>query len=319
MDTAATRLTVAHEETAKRLDTFLAGQLPLTRSRIQRLIDEGSITVNGRHEPRSYRVRPRDIVDVAIPPRSSGESLLPEPLPLTILYRDAHLVVVDKPAGMVVYPGPGHEGSTLLNAVLFHCGKLADIGGPLRNGVVHRLDRDTSGVMVIALDNDAYYDLVEQFKKKAVTREYAALVYGVLAQDSGEISLQIGRSRTDRTKMSTRTPRGKSALTTWRVLERFPNATLIRARLGTGRTHQIRVHLSAVGHPVLGDRTYGKKVSLEVQKRRVSFTRQMLHARTLGFAHPHTGRRMEFSTPLPEDMERAIAMLEKQKQEFRIQ
>jgi 23S rRNA pseudouridine1911/1915/1917 synthase len=318
MNTAVTRLTVPPEDAAKRLDIFLAAQTSLSRSQIQKHIDEGSVTVNGRQEPRSYRVRPQDAIEVVVT-RRTDETLLPEPLPVTILFRDAHLVVVDKPAGVVVYPGPGHERSTLLNAVLYHCGKLADIGGPLRNGVVHRLDKGTSGVMVIALDNDAYYRLIEQFRKRTVTREYIALVYGAFTQDSGEISLQIGRSAHDRKKMSTRTRRGRCALTTWSVLRRFANATLIRARLGTGRTHQIRVHLSAVGHPVLGDQTYGRKRSLMTGSLNVSFPRQMLHARTLGFDHPVTGQRMEFSSPLPQDMKKAIEILEKQNSEFRSQ
>jgi 23S rRNA pseudouridine1911/1915/1917 synthase len=231
-------------------------------------------------------------------------------MPITILYSDEHLVVVDKPAGLVVYPSAGHEQGTLMNAVLYHCGKTASIGGPLRPGVVHRLDKDTSGVMVVALSDEAYYGLIEQFRERRINRKYRVLVYGEIKADSGTIDLEIGRSSSDRKKMSTRTRRGKEALTRWRVLKRYGAATLIEARLGTGRTHQIRVHFSALGHPVLGDRVYGKKSSLDVRRRKIVFHRQMLHAETLGFTHPVRGEQLEFSSPPPSDMEECIRQLE---------
>jgi 23S rRNA pseudouridine1911/1915/1917 synthase len=212
---------------------------------------------------------------------------------------------------MVVYPAAGHSQGTLMNAVAFHCKKLASTGGPLRPGVVHRLDKDTSGVMVVALDDKAYYHLAEQFKQRAINRKYIALVYGNFIQDEGEIALKIGRSATDRKKMSTRVKTGREAVTKWKVLKRFHNATLMQAKLGTGRTHQIRVHFASIGHPVLGDRTYGKKTEIEKKgSGTIRFPRQMLHAEVLGFMHPQKGEYLEFSSPLPEDMKKGIAELE---------
>lgn len=198
-----------------------------------------------------------------------------------------------------------------MNALAYSIGKLATVGGPLRPGVVHRLDKDTSGVMVIAIDDNAYYDLVNQFKRRSITRRYIALVYGSLKEDRGEIIKPIGRSERERKKMTTVSKRGKEAVTRWRVLKRFKGATLIEVRLGTGRTHQIRVHFSSIGHPVLGDRTYGRKTEIVHDKKRIAFPRQMLHADTLGFNHPVTREYLEFSSPLPEDMEDAIRVLSK--------
>jgi 23S rRNA pseudouridine1911/1915/1917 synthase len=210
---------------------------------------------------------------------------------------------------MVVHPAAGHHSGTLLNAVLHHTGRLASIGGPLRPGVVHRLDKDTSGVIVVALSDKAYYDLVTQFKERSIYRRYRALVSGNLRDDSGVISLQIGRSPVDRKKMSTRVRKGKEALTAWTVKERFGVATLIEARLGTGRTHQIRVHFASIGRPVLGDSTYGKKTVIEKGGKKIVFPRQMLHAESLGFVHPITGVAVEFTVPLPEDMRTAVREL----------
>jgi len=229
---------------------------------------------------------------------------------LDILYKDDYLVTVNKPAGLVVYPSVGHSHGTLMNALYYHCRKLAAVGGPLRPGVVHRLDKDTSGVMVIALNDEVYYNLVEQFRKKTINKKYIALVYKNLTADEGEISLRIGRSLSDRKKMSTRVKKGKEAVTIWRVLERFGNATLIEVKLKTGRTHQIRVHFASMGHPVLGDKTYGKKVEIEIKGReKISFPRQMLHAELLGFIHPVTGKYLEFSASVPEDMSEKIKEL----------
>ena len=196
-----------------------------------------------------------------------------------------------------------------MNAVAYHSGKLASVGGPLRPGVVHRLDKDTSGIMVVALDDDAYYGLVEQFRRRTIDRRYKALVYGNLQKDRGEISLRIGRSESDRKKMSTRIKKGKEAITSWNVVERFRGATLIEAKLGTGRTHQIRVHFASIGHPVLGDLTYGRKTQLEADRRKIVFPRQMLHAELLGFTHPVNGHYMKFRSGLPEDMRQIIEAL----------
>jgi len=186
------------------------------------------------------------------------------------------------------------------------------VGGPLRPGVVHRLDKDTSGLMVVALDDAAYYSLADQFKQRTINRRYIALIYGNLKEDTGEIALRISRSESDRKKMSTSVRRGKEAVTRWKVLKRFNHAALIEAKLGTGRTHQIRVHFASVGHPVLGDRTYGKKVEVEVKaQKKIMFLRQMLHAERLGFSHPITSKHLEFSSPLPEDMAEKIEELQK--------
>lgn len=302
-------IVVNSSNAGQRLDTFLASKTSITRSQLQKLIEDGSVLVNSRIVSQNYRVKTNDVITLTISDKET-ESLIPEPIPLEILYKDDYLVVVNKPAGMVVYPSAGHNQGTLMNALSHHCKKLASVGRPLRPGVIHRLDKDTSGVMVVALNDEAYYNLVEQFRQRTITRRYIALVYGNLKEDKGEITLQIGRSESDRKKMSTRVKKGKEAITRWKVLERFGNATLIEARLGTGRTHQIRVHFASTGHPVLGDRTYGKKVELEVKaKKKIVFPRQMLHAELLGFIHPATGKYLEFSSPLPEDMTQEIKEL----------
>ncbi len=301
-------ITVLQSDIPERLDIFVSEKTGITRSQMQKLIKNGLVLVNKKIEDQNYKVKIDDNITVH-EPEEEKEILIPEPIPIKILYIDEHLVVVDKPADMVVYPAAGHNRSTLLNALAYHCKKLATIGGPLRPGVVHRLDKDTSGVMVVALDDAAYYDLVEQFQKRTINRKYVTLVYGNIKEDSGEIAMDIGRSASDRKKMSTRTRRGKEAVTRWRILKRFGPATLIEAKLGTGRTHQIRVHFAAIGHPVLGDKTYGKKTVIEIDRKKIVFPRQMLHAETLGFIHPITKEYIEFSSPLPEDMEECIRHL----------
>ncbi|HAK89399.1 MAG TPA: RNA pseudouridine synthase [Nitrospiraceae bacterium] len=305
-------INVLQPDASKRLDVFISEKTDITRSQVQKLIKEGRILVNNRSENPNYKVRVNDSITI-LRPVEEKEILIAEDIPIGILYKDPHLVVVDKPSGIVVYPAAGHDSGTLLNALAYRCEKLASIGGPLRPGVVHRLDKDTSGVMVVALDDKTYYDLAGQFKGRTINRKYIALVYGNIKDDSGKIAMDIGRSASDRKKMSTKTRRGKEAVTKWKVIERFGSATLIEAKLGTGRTHQIRVHFSAIGHPVLGDRIYGKKVEIEVKtagnKKKIVFPRQMLHAATLGFTHPVTGEYIEFSSPLPEDMEECIKEL----------
>jgi len=303
-------IAITEEEAGERVDTFLAGKTGITRSQIQKRIEKGDVLVNGKPVSQNYRIKSNDRISVT-EIAEKYEGLIPENIPIHILCKNDAFIVVDKPAGMVVYPAAGHSQGTLMNAVAYHCKKLAATGGPLRPGVVHRLDKDTSGVMVVALDDKAYYHLTEQFKQRTINRKYIALVYGNFVQDEGEIALKIGRSATDRKKMSTRVKTGREAVTKWKVLKRFHNATLIQAKLGTGRTHQIRVHFASIGHPVMGDRTYGKKI--EVEKKRsgtIRFPRQMLHAEILGFLHPRSGDYMEFLSPLPDDMARGIAALE---------
>lgn len=298
------------EGAGKRLDLLVSELSGLTRSQVQRLIEKGLLTVNGNPTKANYKAHADDLVHLSLV--EGREELLPEDLQLNVLFCDDFLIVVNKPAGMVVYPAAGHTSGTLMNAIAFHAAKLASIGGPLRPGVVHRLDKDTSGVMVIALEDRTYYDLVEQFRERTMNRRYRAIIYGTLKENSGEISLNIGRSESDRKKMSTHSKRGKKAVTTWKVIERFHRATLIEAKLGTGRTHQIRVHFASIGHPVLGDKTYGSKTSLELGKSKITFPRQMLHAELLGFTHPISKEYLEFRTPVPHDMEKKIRELRNQ-------
>ncbi|TAN44561.1 MAG: RluA family pseudouridine synthase [Nitrospirae bacterium] len=292
---------ILYEDVSKRLDFFVSERAGTTRSQAQKLIKDGSVLVNGNTESPNYRTKLSDTIEVNRPEEGT-EGLVPENIPLNILHMDGHVVVVDKPAGMVVYPAAGHGSGTLMNALAYHCDKLASVGAPLRPGVVHRLDKDTSGVMVVALSDDVYYNLVGQFRERTINRVYKALVFGDFKGDSGVIEKSIGRSDSDRKRMSTRGRRGKPAFTTWRVIKRFGHATLIAAKLGTGRTHQIRVHFAAIGHPVLGDDTYGRKTSLQIGKSRIDFPRQMLHAETLGFTHPATGDYLEFEAGMPDDM-----------------
>jgi 23S rRNA pseudouridine1911/1915/1917 synthase len=293
---------VQTSEAGDRIDIFLTKKTGITRSQIQKLITSGRVVVNGKDVGQNYRLKARDLISISVPEKET-EGLIPEPIPIDILFEDEHIVVVNKPAHMVVYPAAGYTHGTLMNALSYHCKKLATVGRPLRPGVVHRLDKDTSGVMVIALDDNAYYNLVEQFRQRTIQRRYVALIYGDLRNEEGKIASKIGRSESDRKKMSTRMKSGKEALTRWKVIERFNNATLIEVRLETGRTHQIRVHFASIGHPVIGDRTYGKKVEiLSISNRKIRFPRQMLHAGLLGFVHPVNGEYLEFSKPMPEDM-----------------
>lgn len=300
-------LKIRDKDSGQRIDVAASSLSGFTRSQVHRLIEKDLLTVNNLPTKPNYRTRPGDIIHISI--SDEVQKIVPEDLPVTIRYTDRSIVVLDKPPDMVVYPAAGNWSGTVMNAVAFHCEKLASVGGPLRPGVVHRLDKDTSGVMVIALNDHDYYQLVEQFRERTIKRVYKTLVYGILKNNRGEISLHIGRSESDRKKMSVRTRKGKEAVTTWNVLERFQNATLVEAVLRTGRTHQIRVHFATVGHPVLGDKVYGKKTFMETGQQKIHFPRQMLHAELLGFAHPVTGQYMEFTSEIPEDMTEAIRKL----------
>jgi 23S rRNA pseudouridine1911/1915/1917 synthase len=308
MDRRLIRIKTTPLDEGRRLDIFLSEKSGLTRSQVKKLIEAGKAHLKGKKLKPGDLVRPGMEIELEEPQIEAGR-LIPEPIPINILFRDDYIAVVDKPAGMVVYPAAGHVRGTLMNALAFHVKKLATIGAPLRAGVVHRLDKDTSGVMVVALDDKAYYGLLEQFRERTIKRAYTALIYGSPKEDEGAISLKIGRSEADRKKMSTKVKRGREALTRWRVLRRFKGATLIEARLGTGRTHQIRVHLAALGHPVLGDKVYGKKTFIEADKKKIHIPRQMLHAKVLGFIHPITGAEMEFESPVPQDMKEILRIL----------
>ncbi|MCX8027670.1 MAG: RluA family pseudouridine synthase [Thermodesulfovibrionales bacterium] len=307
-DTEIQHIFVSLEDRPKRLDVFLAEKTGKTRSSIQRLIETQKITVNNKAVYCSYKPKTGDKISI-ITEIQQETTLLPEPLDIKIHYQDDYIVVVDKPAGMVVYPCIGHKSGTLLNAVYYHCRKLANAGLPLRPGVVHRLDMDTSGVMVVAIDDSAYYKLVEYFKKRQIERLYKCIVYGRIKADTGEICYHIGRSEHDRKRMSIKTKRGKEAITTWRVIEGFENATFLGIKLGTGRTHQIRVHMASIGHPVLGDKVYGKKMQIMKGKKTYTLQRQMLHAEYLAFTHPITGQGLGFQSQLPKDMQDCLDFL----------
>lgn len=298
------------EVSGLRLDRYLSGleKLSFSRSQIQRLIREGSITINGKSVKPNHKVQTGEEVVVIIPPPQPLE-VLPEDIPLDIYYEDGSVIVVNKPPGMVVHPAAGNWRETLVNALLFHCKNLSGIGGKIRPGVVHRLDKDTSGLLVFAKDDNAHRDLSRQISDRLVKRRYLAVVLGDL-EGEGRIKTPIGRAITDRKKMSVRTTKGREAITRYRVLDRFGQVTLLELTLETGRTHQIRVHLSHIKHPVLGDSVYGgspSKIKDPVFK--IPVKRQMLHAETLGFSHPETGEYIELSCPLPEDMKKVLGTL----------
>lgn len=307
-----TELIVTAGESPKRLDVFLANREPdLSRSALQRLIADGRITINGLAVKPSQKIKPGDKIALDIP-RPEPLTLTPEPIPLDILFEDDALLVLNKQAGLVVHPAPGHWSGTLVNALLYHFetpeGSLSTIGGKERPGLVHRLDKETSGVMVVAKNDQAHRSLANQFKHHSITRVYEALAWGTLKKSEGVIELAIGRDTKERKKFSARTTNPKASATGYKVVQRLgKQATLLELRPRTGRTHQIRVHLAALGHPVLGDPTYGgRKVKALGQ---VTIPRVMLHARTLGFVHPSTGRPLEFTAPRPPDMEEIIQAL----------
>ena len=307
--TAKKDLVVNESDAAQRIDAFAANSTGMSRTRAAGLVEDGLVLVNGKCVKPSAKLRLGDAVSITLPESSPDDTLIPEDIPLKILFQDEHLVVIDKPAGLVVYPAAGHRSGTLLNALRYLVGPLSAPGGPLRPGVVHRLDKDTSGVMVVALDDASYYSLVEQFRARTIQREYRALVLGCPRANEGQIDAQIGRSTADRKKMSIHSQRGKEARTSWKLLRKLNGAGFVSAKLGTGRTHQIRVHFLSLGHPVLGDRTYGEKTTIMYNNKRISFPRQMLHAASLGFQHPVSNEWMSFESPLPADMKKALTEL----------
>ena len=285
------RFEVTAADAGPRLDQYLAARLPdLSRSRIQALIKSGHIARNGSAVRASDTARAGDILAVTIPPPVAVETLAQD-IPLDVVFEDDDFIVIDKPAGLVVHPAAGNPDGTLVNALLHHCRALSGIGGELRPGIVHRLDKDTSGCLVAAKNDVAHRALVRQFAGREVTKIYLALVAGKPAHESGAIEAAIGRHPVHRQKMAV-LARGRAAKTSWRSRGAVPGGTLIECTLHTGRTHQIRVHLKHLGHPVLGDAVYGK---------RGAFPRQMLHAWRLGFAHPRTGGRVNFESPIPAD------------------
>lgn len=296
------RFRAASADAGIRLDKFLLKQSPdLTRSRIQNLIRAGKVRIGDRPGIPHTKVHPNDEIVLEIPPAETSE-IRGEEIPLDILFEDPHLLVLNKPAGLVVHPAPGHKEGTLVNALIHHCGGLAQIGGVERPGIVHRLDKDTSGVMVVAKTDRAYRSLSDQIKNRTLERIYLAVVRGHLKKKSGTIETEIGRHEKDRKRMSVRPRKGRVAVTSYRVIEEFPDHSLVEAKLGTGRTHQIRVHFTYLGHPMIGDLTYGRAHSPWIG-------RQALHAHVLRFKHPEDGRPIECNAPLPPDMENLIRNL----------
>ncbi len=298
-----------------RLDQFLARHTQFSRARLQRWLKAGLILVNGRVEPAKYQVRTGDCVTVQVPPPEPSP-LTPEARPLDVVFEDQDIIVINKPPGLVVHPGAGNRGGTLLNALLAHCPELTDIGDVSRPGLVHRLDKDTSGLMAVAKTALAHEGLVRQFQARQVEKTYVALVWGRFHVKVGEIAKDIGRHPSERRKMSVHARRGKPAATRWRVLKEFtPPLTLVELKPKTGRTHQIRVHLASLGHPVVGDAAYGGGTARlqdqpKLQDLKPLVTRQLLHAWKLGFTHPRTGETMAFEAPLPEDFQAVVDKLE---------
>ncbi len=311
MDGVTHHFTVEPERAGERLDTYLAAQrLPFTRSQLKRRIDDGEVTVNGEAGKPGRKLRAGDVVAFAPPPAVPVE-LVAEALPLRVLHEDRWLIVVDKPAGMVVHPAAGNPSGTLVNALLAHCTDLSGIGGELRPGIVHRLDKDTTGVLVATKDDETHAAMGALFKKKDLLRRYVAVVAPAPPTPSGTIRTLYGRHPTQRKLFTSRVAQGKPAVTHWRVRERFGDrAALVECRLETGRTHQIRVHLSEHGFAVVGDRTYGKlprDPGLRALAEQLG--RQALHAELLSFRHPRTGETLELSAPPPPDFQALVEAL----------
>lgn len=305
-------------QASERLDRFLARSLAeLSRSQLKKLVDDQLVTVDGQRVKAGSKLRGGETIAVTIPEADPVEAIA-EDLPLEILYEDSDLIVVNKAAGMVVHPACGHASGTLVNALLFHCHDLSGIGGELRPGIVHRLDKDTSGVMVATKNDLTHNHLAAQFKAHTIQRRYLALVHGQVEKNRGTVDAEIGRHPTQRKKMSTHTRSGRRAVTHWKVLRRYDadRMTLMEMRLETGRTHQIRVHLSEMNLPLIGDPLYGNRSranainDLEVRQMVQRMSRQALHARLLGFIHPRSGKYLQFTSPLPDDLSTIVSFLD---------
>ena len=277
----------------------------LSRARVQQLIEDGHITVSGKKVRPGYKLRETDSVEIVIPAAVPLEAVAQD-IPLDIVYEDESLLVINKPRGMVVHPAAGNYEDTLVNALLHYCGdSLSEIGGVLRPGIVHRIDKDTTGLLIVAKGDRAHQHLSEQLKTRTLSRKYFALVHGNVKVDSGTVDKPIDRDMHDRKKMAVSRTGGREAVTHFEVLERFGMYTLLKCKLQTGRTHQIRVHMKSIGHPIVGDKTYG------IKKEAFQLPGQLLHAGEIGFIHPETEQEMSFSAPLPEDFEHILQILRK--------
>ena len=298
---------VAYEHEGERLDKYLSIIYPdLSRSFFQKIIKENGVTVNEKPEKASYRMSMEDLVEITIPD-AVETPILAEDIPLDILYEDDDVIIVNKPKNMVVHPSAGHYSGTLVNAIMFHCkDSLSGINGAIRPGIVHRIDKDTTGSLIVCKNDEAHIHIAEQIKAHSVNRIYEGIVYGNVKEDEGTIEGPIGRHPIDRKKMAINESNGKPAITHYKVLERFGNYTYMQFKLETGRTHQIRVHMSSIGHPLLGDELYasGKTAFKNLQG-------QTLHAKTIGFIHPKTGEYLEIEAPLPEYFQKLLLQLKK--------
>ena len=299
-------LKLTADRAGERADAFLARCVPdLTRSAAQRLLEEGAVTLGGRPVKKNYKTAPGDVME-AVLPDPEPVAILPQNIPLDVVYEDADVIVVNKPVGLVVHPAPGHPDGTLVNALLYHCGdSLSGINGELRPGIVHRIDRDTSGLIIAAKNDRAHLALAAQLQDHSLARVYEAVAVGNLREDSGTVDAPIGRHPVDRKKMAIDYKNGRPAVTHWSVLGRYPGYTHVECRLETGRTHQIRVHLASIGHPLLGDVVYGSR------KPWPGLAGQCLHARKLKFVHPTTGKPVELECPLPDWFEKVLKQIDK--------
>lgn len=295
-------VTAEAEDAGTRADVFLAAKLGVSRSNMQKLLEDGRVKRGEKIIKANYKVRAGEMFVVDIPEPEPIEAV-PENIPLDIIYEDDDVVVLNKARGMVVHPAPGNYTGTLVNALLYHCSNLSGINSAIRPGIVHRLDKDTSGIMIVAKNDAAHISLSQQIQSKNAVRTYLAVVRGNIKTDSGTIETQIARDKTDRKKMSVVKEGGRDAITDYEVLERFGKYTLVRCKLRTGRTHQIRVHMEYLGYPLVGDPKYSP------MKTPFGIKGQALHSHTLEFTHPRTGERMKFEAPLPEDMHKIITRL----------
>ncbi|SFS61189.1 RluA family pseudouridine synthase [Paenibacillus sp. 453mf] len=294
--------TVEADFAKERIDKYIADSMDdVSRSQVQIWIGDGHVTVNGNQVKSNYKLAAGDKIELVVPEVAAVE-ILPENIPLEVVYEDSSVIVVNKPRGLVVHPAPGHASGTLVNALMYHCHDLSGINGELRPGIVHRIDKDTSGLLMAAKNDKAHASLAAQLKDHSVNRRYIALVHGHVQHDQGTIDAPIGRDAHDR-KMFTVTERNsKHAVTHFSVMERLGDYTLLELKLETGRTHQIRVHMKFIGHPLVGDPMYGRSKGVKMNG-------QALHAATLGFVHPDSGETLEFNAPLPQDMEDVLASL----------